>query len=49
VYPAVFSLRIKRQGLEADHSTPTSVEVNKAWIDISILKFLPAQVNVHIE
>jgi hypothetical protein len=23
---------VKRQGLEADHSTPTSVEVKKIWI-----------------
>jgi hypothetical protein len=27
-----FSTGVKRQGCEADHSSPTSVEVKKAWI-----------------
>jgi hypothetical protein len=30
--PGALSLGVKRQGREADHSPPTSAEVNKMWI-----------------
>jgi hypothetical protein len=30
--PGAFSLGVKRQGCEADHSLPASAEVKKMWI-----------------
>jgi hypothetical protein len=33
--PGALSLRVKRQGLEADHLYPTSTEIKKIWIYIS--------------
>jgi hypothetical protein len=30
--PGALSARVKRPGREADHSPPTSAEVNKMWI-----------------
>jgi len=34
--PGALSLRVKQSGHEADHSSPSSAEVNKAWRYTSI-------------
>jgi hypothetical protein len=36
--PPALSLRVKRQGREADHSSPSSSEVKYAWSYTSIVR-----------
>jgi hypothetical protein len=39
-YKGALSLVVKRQGREADHSSPTSDEVKKTWIYTSTPQYI---------